>query len=93
MAYTIKVLGRNKKSFRSVEKQNNNKLFGMSIITPGRINSLIRGKGQPRINTRKEFVIKTQGHVQTRTTGKIYRTSMARTLRRHGERLTISLRK
>lgn len=65
----------------------------MSVITPGRINSLIRGKGQPRINTRKDFEIKTQGHVQTRTTGKIYGTSMTRTLSRHGERLTISLRK
>lgn len=62
MAYTIKVLGRNKKKcFRSEEKENNNKLFGMSVITPGRINSLIRGKGQPRINTRKEFVIKNRG--------------------------------
>lgn len=93
MAHTIKVLGRNKKCFRSAEKQNNNKLFGMSVITPGRINSLIRGKGQPRINTRKEFVMKTQGHVQTRTTRKIYGMPMARTLSRHGERLTISLRK
>lgn len=45
----------------------------MSVITPGRINSLVTGKGQPRINTRKEFVVKTQGHVQTRATDQTWR--------------------
>lgn len=45
-AYSLKTLGTNNKYFRSAEKQNHKKLFGMSAIIPGRNKSLISwGKG------------------------------------------------
>lgn len=54
---------------------------------PERNNGFTRKKREPKLDNRKEFVIKTQDRIQTRTTEKIYRTSMARTLNRHGGKL------